>query len=272
MTIYFEKSFQRSFGTFPLKGDDCRQAIQTATEVGFRAFDTAQMYGNESDTGNALKDTGIPRADLCITTKVHPDNYAPDLFLPSVEKSLEALNTDYIDVLLLHWPPANAEIAAPLKLLASAKERGYTRNIGVSNFTAQMLRDIASIIDAPVVTNQVEFHPLLNQEILLAAAKETGIPLSSYCSVARGEVFKYPLFAQIGESYGKSAAQVVQRWILQKGVSVNTMSTKRENLIANFDIMDFALSAQDMAEIDKLTATGYRVVDKSLVPWAPEFD
>lgn len=272
MSIYFEKTYQRSFGTFPLKAQQCQQAIQIAIEVGYRAFDTAQMYGNEADTGNALRNSGINREDLCITTKVPPDNYSRDKFLPSVEQSLEALNTDYVDVLLLHWPPADGQIAAPLELLAQAREKGHAKNIGISNFTAQMMRDTTTIIDAPVVTNQVEFHPLLNQNILLAASAETGIPLASYCSVARGEVFKYPLFTEIGKLHHKTAAQVVQRWILQKGVSVNTMSTKRENLQANFDIADFTLSDEDMSQIDQLNSTGYRIVNKSLVPWAPEFD
>ena len=122
------------------------------------------------------------------------------------------------------------------------------------------------------MTNQVEFHPLLNQDTLLAAAAETGIPLSSYSSVARGEVFKYSDFEDIGKPYGKSAGQVVLRWILQKGVSVNTMSTNPVNINANLDIMDFSLSSVDMARIDALTATDYRIVGEDLVPWAPKWD
>jgi len=142
----------------------------------------------------------------------------------------------------------------------------------VSNYTARMMRDARAIVDAPLVTNQVEFHPLLNQDKLLAAAAETGIPLASYCSVARGEVFKHPIFGQIGEAYGKSAAQVVLRWILQKGVSINTMSTKPANIRANFDVMDFTLSSIDMGRIEAMTATGHRIVGKDLVPYAPDFD
>src|SRR5690606_39204769 len=127
-------------------------------------------------------------------------------------------------------------------------------------------------VDGPLVTNQVEFHPLLDQRKLLAAATETGIPLSSYASVARGEVFKHGLFAEIGETYDKSAAQVVLRWILQKGVPLNTMSTKPENIRANFEIMDFTLSSIDMDRIDALTATGHRIVKTGLLPWVPEWD
>ena len=118
----------------------------------------------------------------------------------------------------------------------------------------------------------MEFHPLLDQHKLLAAAVETGIPLASYCSVARGKVFDYPLFAEIGQEYGKSPAQIVLRWILQMGVSINTMSTKRKNIQDNFNVMDFTLSTIDMARINALTATNYRIVNKDLVPHAPDFD
>jgi 2,5-diketo-D-gluconate reductase B len=272
MSIYFQQCFQRGFGTFPLRGDACKQAVLTAAEVGYRAFDTAQMYQNQAETGAALKDTGLDREAICITTKVENKNYTEEKFLQSVELSLQSLQVDYVDVLLLHWPPADFDIRPPLELLQQAREKGYTRHIGVSNFTAQMMREANAFVSGPIATNQVEFHPLLNQDILLNAASDTGIPLAAYCSVARGEVFNYPEFETIGKNYGKSAAQIVQRWILQKGVSVNTMSTKRENIKANFDIMDFTLSSVDMATIDKLTATQYRIVDKSLVPWAPDFD
>ena len=272
MNIYFTGSYQRAFGTFPLREAACREAILTAADVGYRAFDTAQMYGNEAATGAALKETGIPREALCITTKVENDNFDERKFLASVETSLKALQMDYVDVLLLHWPPADFQIKGPLVLLEQAHKQGMARNIGVSNYTAQMMRDATKIIDTPLATNQVEFHPLLNQDILLAAADETGIPLSSYCSLARGEIFKHPVFAEIGAGYGKSAAQVALRWILQKGVSINTMSTKPENIATNFDVMDFTLSSIDMTRIEGMTQINYRIANKDRVPWAPDFD
>ncbi|MCB2128164.1 MAG: aldo/keto reductase [Rhodobacteraceae bacterium] len=272
MTIYFEKTYQRSFGTFPLKGQDLHDAIQAAAEVGYRAFDTAQMYGNEEETGAALRATGLPRDELCITTKVDIAHFGADKFLPSVEVSLRKLRIDQIDVLLLHWPTPGGDIQLSLEQLQQARDRGLARHIGVSNYTARMMRDARDIVDAPLVTNQVEFHPLLNQDKLLAAARETGIPLASYCSVARGEVFKHPIFAEIGAAYDKSAAQVVLRWILQKGVSINTMSTKPANIRANFEVMDFTLSSIDMDRIEEMTKTGYRIVGKDLVPYAPDFD
>jgi 2,5-diketo-D-gluconate reductase B len=272
MNICFQKTNQRAFGTFPLKGDVLTAAVVAAAQAGYRAFDTAQMYGNEADTGAALAATGLPRADLCVTTKVHPDNYTDARFLPSVEQSLKALGLAEVDLLLLHWPPIGGDVAPPLRLLQGALNRGLARNIGVSNFTVQMMRDAKAVVEVPLVTNQVEFHPLLNQDKLLAAANETGIPLSSFSSVARGEVFKHPIFADIGRGYEKTAAQVVLRWILQKGVAVNTMSTNPDNIRANFDIMDFTLSSVDMARIEAMTQTGFRVVRKGAVPWTPDWD
>lgn len=272
MNITFQKNHQRAFGTFPLKGDVLRGAIAAAVSAGYRAFDTAQMYGNEADTGAALADCGIARDDLCITTKVGIENFTEPTFLPSVEASLKALRISQVDILLLHWPTPGGDIAESLRLLQMAHDRGLARHIGVSNYTAAMMRQARARVDAPLVTNQVEFHPLLDQSKLLAAAEETGIPLSSYCSVARGEVFKYPLFAEIGAGYGKSAAQTVLRWILQKGVPINTMSTKADNIRANYEVMDFTLSSVDIARIDRLMATGYRIVGQNLVPYAPAFD
>ncbi|MGI9433771.1 MAG: aldo/keto reductase [Geminicoccaceae bacterium] len=272
MNIYFQKANQRAFGTFPLRGDDLLSAMATAIGTGYRAIDTAQMYANESDVGEGLAASGLKRDDFCITTKVHPDNFGAGRFLSSVEQSLRNLRLDFVDVLLLHWPPADGEIRPSLELLQEVHDRGLAKNIGISNYTAAMMRDAEAIVDAPLVTNQVEFHPLLNQDVLLAAASETGIPLSSYCSVARGAVFKHDIFAEIGAGYGKSAAQIVLRWILQKGVSINTMSTKPANLQANFDIMDFALSSVDMARIETMTHSNFRIVTADLVPWAPDWD
>lgn len=272
MSIYFEKTHQRSFGTFPLKGDDLANALGCALDVGYRSIDTAQMYENEAEVGAVLAECGIPREDLCVTTKVHPDNFDEDRFLRSVEESLKKLRLDCVDALLLHWPPIGGDVRPSLKLLETALKKQLTRNIGVSNYTARMMREAAHVADAPIVTNQVEFHPLLDQSILLSAAAETGIPLASYCSVARGAVFKHAIFEEIGRRYGKSAGQVVLRWILQKGVSINTMSTKPANIRANFDVMDFTLSSVDMARIDAMTATNQRIVHAGLVPWAPDWD
>lgn len=273
MNVLFQGNHQRIYGTWPLRGKTAIASLATALQVGYRHVDTAQMYRNEAEVGEALANSGVPREELCVTTKVTPGNFGEDLFLPSVVASLEKLRLDAVDLLLLHWPPLDgSDIIPSLKLLVRAHEQGLARNIGVSNYTAAMMRQAAAAIDVPLATNQVEFHPLLNQDILLGAAAATGIPLSAYCSVARGEVFRHPEFAAIGAGYGKAAGQVVLRWILQKGVAVLTMSTKPTNIKANYEIMDFSLSSVDMARIDALTQTGFRVVTKDIMPGAPDWD
>jgi 2,5-diketo-D-gluconate reductase B len=271
-SVYFEKGFERGFGTFPLKGDDCTRAVAAALEVGYRAFDTAQMYENEAEVGAALAASGLPRDQLLVTTKVKPGNFGEADFLPSVERSLEALRLDRIDVLLLHWPPEGGDIAPSLRLLSEARARGLTTHVGVSNYTVAMLRACRDIIADPIAINQVEFHPLLNQTRLLAGASEASVPLAAYCAVARGRVIENATLQEIGAAYGKSAAQIAQRWILQKGVTVNAMSTKPANIRANFEIMDFTLSSVDMARIDSLGSADGRIVTSAIVPWAPDWD
>jgi 2,5-diketo-D-gluconate reductase B len=272
MNVCFRKTHQRVFGTYPLSGDTLTAAVLAAAEVGYRAFDTAQMYRNEADVGSALAATGLPRSELCVITKVHPDNFTPERFLPSVERSLADLRTDHVDVLLLHWPPVGGDVRPSLELLQAAHDRGLARGIGVSNYTAAMMLTARATVSATLVVNQVEFHPLVDQTVVLAAAAETGIPLSAWSSIARGEVFKHPVFAEIGAGYDKTAAQVVLRWILQKGVAVNTMSTNPANIRANFDVMDFTLTSVDMARIEPLTATNFRVVPSGALPWTPQWD
>lgn len=272
MNLLFDSGHERAFGTWPLKNDQLAAAVATALNVGYRTFDTAQMYGNEAGLGDILASSGVARSELCVITKVHPDNYAPQKFMASVEKSLKDLRTTTADVLLLHWPPVGGDIVPSLKLLEEAHRKGLARHIGISNYTAAMMRTARATVDAPLVINQVEFHPLLDQSKLLAAAGQTGIPLMAYSSIARGRIFDFPVFTEIAAAHGKSAGQVALRWILQKGVVVNTMSTNPENIRANFDIAGFTLSRDEMARIDALNKTNYRVVTKAKVPWAPDWD
>lgn len=273
MSRLYQGVNQRMFGTWPLAGEDARAAVLSAAEVGYRAFDTAQLYQNEAEVGQALKETGLARDQLLIQTKVHPDRYSKAEFLPSVERSLAALGVHQVDVLLLHWPPATGAVEEPLDLLNSALAKGFCREVGVSNFNIAMLETAVARLDAPVATNQVEFHPLLDQSRLLAGASALGVPLSAYCSIAKGRVFEHDLLTRIGAPNGKSAAQVALRWTLQKGVATVTMSTKSRNQRANFDIMDFVLSNADMVAIDGLAAEiDHRIVTAARVPWAPDWD
>ncbi len=272
MNTFFRRSQGRLFGTYPLKGEVLTKAVTAALDAGYRAFDTAQMYGNEKDLGDILASCGRPLRDLYIITKVHPDNFAEDKFIRSVEQSLHDLRMSKVDLLLLHWPPIDGAVVPSLKLLEKAHRAGLAAEIGVSNYTADMMRQARRTLSTPIATNQIEFHPLLDQTKLLAVAHETGIPLCSYSAVARGEVFKHALFNELAAAYQKTAAQIVLRWILQKGVVVNSMSTKPANIRANWDIADFTLSSIDMTRIDALTAINFRVVTKDLVPWAPVWD
>lgn len=191
-----------------MRGEDLARTVRDAAEIGYRALYTVQWYGNEADLGAVLRDLGLPRDELLITTKVHPENMDPARFPPSVEQSLRDLRCNFIGVLLLHWPPGDGPVVPSLELLQEAHRRGCARHVGVSNSTTVMMRRAVSVMDVRPVVNQVEFHPLINQDKVLAASAETGIPLSSYCSVARGEIFKYPCLSDIGDCFGKSAAQV----------------------------------------------------------------
>lgn len=274
MNIIFQKNHQRVFGTFPLKGDELKEALRLALGVGYRHIDTAQMYGNEAEVGEALAESGVSRDELVVTTKVPPGNFNEESFIPSVKESLRKLQLDVVDILLVHWPPLDgSDIVTSLQLLEESHRQGLAKHIGISNYTKAMMHKAKETVSVDLVCNQVEFHPLLDQSILLSTAAETGIPLTAYCSVARGEVFKHGLFKEIAEANGVTAGQVVLRWILQQGVAPITMSTKAANIRANYDIMDFTLSDSDMGRITDLAkATRKRIVTNELVPGAPEWD
>ena len=272
MNPFFLRTSARLFGTYPLKGEKLATAMGHALQAGYRSFDTAQMYGNEKDLGDAIAGSGHARDDLYIITKVHPDNFSEERFLKSVEQSLRDLRLSKVDLLLLHWPPIGGDIAPSLKLLELVHRKGLAAEIGVSNYTAKMMKQAVKTIETPLSTNQVEFHPLLDQSVLLRAATETRIPLCSYSAVARGEVFKHAIFAELAQAYGKTPGQIVVRWIMQRGVVVNAMSTNPENIRANWQITDFTLSSIDMDRINALSSVNFRVVHKGLVPWAPDWD
>jgi len=270
--MHHRNGHQRAFGTFPLKGDNLATALITALDTGYRAIDTAQFYQNEKDIGLVLSSCGIKRQELLITSKVPVDKFSESQFIPSVKQSLTDLQLDYVDILLLHWPPADGNIEPSVQWLVEAKQQGLCKHIGVSNYNSTMLDMLVTITDESIVCNQIEFHPLLDQSIMLEASNRSGIPLCSYCSVARGKALTEPLILHLAQAYDRTPAQVVLKWILQKGVSVNTMSTNPDNIKANFNILDFSLSNVDMARIDELGKQAYRIVNKELVPWAPEWD
>lgn len=230
------------------------------------------MYENQRTVGEALAQSNLPRRELFITTKVHLDCFEEASFFRSVEDSLADLRVDNVDLLLLHWPPEDGNVVPSLRLLERALDEKLTRQVGVSNYTIEMLETAKRVVDAPIATNQVEFHPLLDQRRLLQAANRLGIELSAYCPLARGEVLKEPALQRIGARYGKTAGQIALRWILQKGLTINVLSSNPKHIRSNFEIMDFALADEEVRRIDRLNRANYRIVNKTRVPHAPDFD
>jgi diketogulonate reductase-like aldo/keto reductase len=260
------------FGTFPLKGAEAERCVSTALELGYRHIDTAQMYGNEAEVGRALAASGLKRDAVFVTTKIEPNNYAPKTFNASLDASLKALRLDRVDLLLLHWPNPKFSLKETIGLLVAAREAGKTRHIGVSNLNVTDVKRAAALSGNTLATNQVEFHPLLDQSKLKAACEALGMPLTAYCPVARGRILESPELATIAKANGRTVAQVAMRWIVQQGVAAIPMSRSRQHIADNLAILDFALSDADIAAITKLTKRNLRVVplDWFAEAWGPQ--
>ncbi len=258
------------FGTFPLRGAAARSSVAAALDIGFRHIDTAQMYGNEKDVGAGLRASGIARRELFVVTKVEPENLAASRFRGSVEKSLEDLGGP-VDLLLIHWPPPEADVDGAVDRLVEAQAAGLCRNIGVSNFPAGLLRRAASRASGALINNQVEFHPLIDQSKALAAARDLGITLSAYCPLARGAAMKEPVILQIAQRHGRPASEIALRWIIQQGVAAIPMTTSSENAASNFRASSFVLPEEDMTAISALTCQNRRLISPSSMAgrWDP---
>jgi 2,5-diketo-D-gluconate reductase B len=250
------------FGTFRMPGADILRVLPKALDLGFRHVDTAQIYGNEAEVGQAIAGSGIARADIFLTTKVWVDKFAKGDFAASVDESLKKLKTDYVDLLLLHWPQSDVPLGERVDSLNAVKKAGKVKNIGISNFNIAMMEEAANLSDAPIATNQVEFHPYLDQSKLLQAAREKGISLTAYYLMADGKVPDDPLLKEIGARHGKTAAQVVLRWaVQQEGVIALSKTATESRLAENYDVFDFELSAEDMAAIQGLARADGRIVN-----------
>jgi diketogulonate reductase-like aldo/keto reductase len=244
--------------------------IPAALEAGFRHFDTAQIYQNEAALGRALERAGARREDLFLTTKVWVDNYSADKFAASVDESLEKLKVDQVDLLLLHWPAHEVPVAAQIERLNAVKDAGKTRFIGVSNQNIAQMRESIARSAAPIVTNQVELHPYLPQHSLVAAARDSAVAVTAYYGMADGAVPKDPVLQQIGARYGKSAAQVGLRWLVQQGYVALSKTANPARVAENIAIFDFALDETDMAAIAKLARPDGRLVSPPGL--APDWD
>jgi 2,5-diketo-D-gluconate reductase B len=248
-------------GTWPLRGQEAIDTITMAFELGIRHIDTAQMYGNEREVGQAVAASGIPRSEIFITTKVDPGNLNVARFGSSVARSIDDLGGP-ADLLLIHWPPPDSEIDDAVHRLVAEKEKGHARAIGVSNFTPVMLKQAQARAKGQLVNNQVEFHPLLDQSQLLATAKQLGIALSAYSPLARGKAMQPAVIQDIAKKRGKAASAVVLRWIMQQGVIAIPMTTKRENAEANLQALSFEVSEAEMAAIAGLGKPQGRMISR----------
>ena len=210
-------------GTFRLTGQTVIDSVRNALDVGYRAVDTAQIYGNEAEVGQAIAESGVPRADLFVTTKIWTDNYARAKLVPSLRESLKKLRTDYVDLTLIHWPaPGNGvELPEFMEALAEDKALGLTRQIGISNFNIELTRQaIAAVGKGEIATNQIELSPYLQGHKLTAFLQEQGIAVTSYMTLAYGKVLKDPVLARIADKHQATVAQVALAWALQLGYAV----------------------------------------------------
>ncbi|WP_288949702.1 aldo/keto reductase [uncultured Paracoccus sp.] len=258
------------FGVFRMSDTEVEAVIPAALEAGFRHFDTAQIYQNEAALGRALVSAGAKRDELFLTTKVWVDNYSADRFAASVDESLDKLGVDQVDLLLAHWPGNTVPVAQQIEWLNEVQAAGKTRFIGVSNYNRSQLREAISVSEAPVVTNQIEIHPYLDQSAMLGLAAETGTALTGYFGMADGAVPGDELISQIGAKHGKTAAQVGLRWQIQQGIIVLSKTAKPARVAENFDIFDFTLSDDEIKAIGGLArADGRLVSPEGLAPdWA----
>jgi len=259
-------------GTFRLKGQTVIDSVRNALDVGYRAIDTAQIYENEAEVGQAIAESGVARDELFITTKIWIANFHHGALLESLRESLRKLRTDHVELTLIHWPsPKDAvPMAEYLGALAEAKSQGLTRQIGISNFTIAQTRQAIEILGADAIaTNQIEVHPYLQNRALIAFLKDQGIHVTAYMSLAYGEVLKDPVIQAIAERHQATPAQVALAWALQQGFAVIPSSTKRENLAGNLLAAELRLSDEDMAQIATLDR-GHRLANPEGI--APAWD
>jgi diketogulonate reductase-like aldo/keto reductase len=232
-------------------GPECENAVRWALELGYRHIDTAQAYGNEASVGRALRDSGVPREEVFVTTKFYPAREDPEA---EAQRSLERLGIDQVDLYIIHWPQGGPTWAWPG--MERAREAGYARSIGVSNFSVGELDELLAIAETPPVVNQVQFSPFKYRRALLDGCDERGVALEAYSPLGTGRHLSDRRVGEIAERTGRTPAQVLLRWCAQRELIVIPKSTHRERIAENAQIFDFALSDEDMAALDALDETG----------------
>jgi 2,5-diketo-D-gluconate reductase B len=248
-------------GTWELRGRSCARAVEQALRLGYRHIDTAEMYDNEREVGEGLRASGVERDSVFITTKIWPSHFAPRELERAARDCLVRLRVTEVDLLLLHWPNPQVPLAETIGALCKVKRDGLTRHVGVSNFTVALIEDALRASSEPLVCDQVECHPFLDQSKVIAACREHGMAVVAYSPLAQGEFRKNQVLARIAAARQKTAAQICLRFLVQQNIVVIPRTSKLERLTENASIFDFALSDSEMAEIAALGRRDGRIVD-----------
>ena len=246
-------------GTWELRGQECKRVVREALELGYRHIDTAAMYENESEVGSGIADSSVDRKEIFLTTKINTIEVNNEGIVDAFHKSLSDLKTDYVDLLLIHWPAFSTNLGDMLEIMYGIKESQKARAIGVANFNSTLLNECARLGFEDIYCNQVEYHPFLSQEILLKKINEMDVIPVAYCPICRGDVAKDSVIIELSEKYSKTPAQVTLRWIIQQQSVAIPKSAKKRRLKENIDIYDFEIDDQDMTRIHSL-ARGQRLV------------
>lgn len=261
---------QIGFGTSGL-GEQAGEIVATALKVGYRHIDTAWKYGTERGVGSGMRASGLRREEIFLTTKVSHEYLRAADFERSTEESLKNLGVDYVDLLLIHWPNAAIPLSEPVAALAKMKRIGLTRHVGVANFPIALLEEAIRLCPEPLVTDQVEYHPYLDQSKLLAACRRHSIVLTAYCPLGRGRLINDPEMAKIARTRGKTVAQIALRWLVQQdGVVPIPRSSNPARMADNLDVFGFTLSEDEMARIAALKRPDARIANP--VGRAPAWD
>jgi 2,5-diketo-D-gluconate reductase B len=253
-------------GTWELRGRQCARIVEQALKLGYRHIDTAQVYENEREVGDGLRASGVRRDDVFVTTKVWTTHFAPHELERSTKESLVKLRMPEVDLLLLHWPNPHVPLAETLGALAHAKKIGLARHIGVSNFTVALIEEATKACPEPLVCDQVEYHPYLDQAKVREACARNDMALVAYSPVAKGRIRNDETLRRIGEKHGRTPAQICLRWLVQQNVSAIPRTSRIERLSENIDIFDFALDDEDMGEIFALASAKGRLTDFGFAP------
>jgi diketogulonate reductase-like aldo/keto reductase len=253
-------------GTWELSGRTCARVVEQALRLGYRHIDTAQVYENEREVGDGLRASGVRRDDVFVTTKVWTSHFTPYDLERSVKESLVRLRLPAVDLLLLHWPNSHVPLEETLGALAHAKRMGLTHHIGLSNFTVALIEQAVALSGEPLVCNQVEYHPYLDQTKVRAACGQHGMALVAYSPIARGRIKSDQTLAEIGRAHHKTPAQVCLRWLVQQNVSAIPRTSRVERLSENIEIFDFELSDDEMAQIAALASPKGRLTDYGFAP------